>query len=65
MRIITISTEDKRRLVSTPVTLDGKRASVTGWANNTARIMAQHGTVEYAWPTAKRIIDERNGAFKS
>jgi hypothetical protein len=59
-----ISVEEMRRLVRSTVTLDGKPASLIGM-NDSAIVMSKHGSYEWAWPTVRRIVDERNGSFKS
>ena len=57
--------DEKRRLVRSTVTLDGQPASICGTQNDSAIIMAKHGSFEWAWPTVRRIVDEQGGAFRT
>ena len=60
-----IGIEERRRLVQATVTLDGNPASIMGTQNDSAIVMSRYGSFEWAWPTVKRIVDERNGEFRS
>jgi hypothetical protein len=57
----------RQKLCETPVTLDGEPARISGWANPFAAVTrsdGRGGSVEFAWPTAARIV-EAGGAFQS
>lgn len=51
-----------------PVTLDGKRAMVTGYKNRFATVRAfgsgNGGPVEFAWETVERVV-ANGGDFRS
>lgn len=53
--------------INASVTLNGRRAVVTGRQLDFARVTALDNgeSYEWAWPTVFRIIETRNGAFKS
>lgn len=56
------------RLMNAPITLDGRKAYLAGRCTQfpvvwDAEDMARQ--VPFAWPTVKRIIEEKGGAFKS
>lgn len=62
-----ISEDQRRALCETTVTLDGEPARISGWANPFAAVSRRDGkggSVEFAWPTAARIV-ESGGAFQS
>ena len=57
---------DRHALVLAAVTLDGKRARVSGIRNDFATVTdsATGMAVEFAWPTVERVV-RNGGAFKS
>ena len=62
-----IDDAQRQRLCETTVTLDGEPARISGWANTFAAVSrgdGRGGSVEFAWPTAARIVDA-GGAFQS
>lgn len=61
--------EDRRaEMCERPVTLDGKRAMVTGYKNRFATVRAfgsgNGGPVEFAWETVERVV-ANGGDFRS
>lgn len=63
---ITITQEEKDKLISIPVYLDGKPAKITGRLLDfpVVRILYTTTSVEFAWETVKRIV-EFDRQFKS
>jgi hypothetical protein len=62
----TVRLEDRVTLCDTVVTLDGKRARVSGY-NNPFATVTQLDTgysVEFAWETVRRVVVFRGGAFR-
>jgi hypothetical protein len=48
------------------LTLDGKPARLVGLRLDFPHIVTNDGIdIEFCWPTAKRIITEKNGCFRS
>ncbi len=58
--------EEKRKLVETPVTLNGKRAKITGLSKPFAMVRQIDTGLgcEFAWETVKRVV-EKGGHFNS
>ena len=63
----TVSLSERATLCDTVVTLDGKRAKVSGY-NNPFATVTQLDTglsVEFAWETVRRVVVLRGGAFRA
>lgn len=61
-----MSVEERRRLASQPVTLDGKPAIIIGVQREHAIVRSSDGySFEWAWPTVEHVVTHKNGAFKS
>lgn len=59
-----VSMEERMSFTNVPVTLDGQPAKVMGYNNDFPIVRSRINSVEFSWPTVKRII-ARDRAFKS
>ena len=73
---VTLPIEERRRIVEETdvVTLNGRRAKIVGWTLDFAKVVClpsgakdNQGPLEaeFAWPTVKHILENRNGEFKA
>ena len=62
-----ISTDEKYTLIGSEVTLNGKPAKVSGRLQRFAMVRCLDGSegYEYAWPTVKNIVLNKQGNFRS
>lgn len=57
---------DRLALCRVPVTLDGVPASIGGASLDYAIVRDRDGRAfEWAWPTARAIVEKKGGAFES
>lgn len=64
---ITLSIPQRIELEKHEITLNGQPARIGGILNDFATIGYMNGgmSAEFAWPTVKHIIENKNGAFKA
>lgn len=66
---VTLPIEERRKIVEEQegITLNGELAQITGWHKDFAFVSytASHQGWQFAWPTVKHIIEDKNGAFKA
>ena len=58
----------REELGQADITLDGKKAYLSGWERPHAIVWQAdnfHNQVEFAWATVQHIIENSNGQFKS
>lgn len=60
-----LTLEDRRTFCAIPVTLDGKRAKISGARNKFATVhaFADNSQGNWAWETVWAIVTDRNGEF--
>jgi len=64
---ITEAEDVRRKLCEVPATLNGEPARISGYRNDFATVTQLDSglSAEWSWPAVRRIVEQRDGAFKT